>query len=185
LEIDKHRLHAPAENTSPEHGEGEKEMNGFISHESNSRNSLDIVNIQVATDKFRSLNRQARFANFWNRLTGRPGTLLTYEHTRALTKRITNLDRGLRVIPLESIVGSVGRATDYDRQFRPLNPALENRWINVHVLSEQSGKTGTTGYPSPGTRGGVISRHRCMNNNRLYWCSLSFMIPIRMASKTA
>jgi len=114
-------------------------MNSFKGFESVSWNSLDVINVQVATDKFHRLNRQARLAKFWHRLTGRSGTLVAYEQMHAQTKGITSLDRGVKVIPLESIVGSVGRAADYDRQFRPLNPALENRWINVHVLSERSG----------------------------------------------
>jgi len=114
-------------------------MNSYAGHESNTWNSLEVINSQVAADKFYRLNKQARLSNLWNRLTGRSGTLLAYQLMRPQAAKEASPSRGVKEIPVKSIVGSVSRYTDYDRQFRPLNPALKNRWINVHVLSEQNG----------------------------------------------
>jgi hypothetical protein len=114
-------------------------MTALVGYEPTSWNSLEIINRQVAADKFTHLNRQARLANFLNRLAGRPRQLLSYERIHARSTGINRLDRGVKLIPVKSIVGSVNRAEDYDWQFRPLNPALKKRWINIHMLAESLG----------------------------------------------
>jgi hypothetical protein len=108
-------------------------------YESYSGNSLQVVDGQDAAEKFRRLVQQARLANLWNRITGRPRTLLSYKRMHAGYRGITRLDRGIHAIPVKSIVGSIDRAEDFDQQFRPLNTRLKNRWINVHMLSESRG----------------------------------------------
>jgi hypothetical protein len=40
-------------------------------------------------------------------------------------------DRGLQVVPLDSIVGTVDRAADFDRGFRPTSPRLRSRWERI------------------------------------------------------
>ena len=114
-------------------------MKSFTSNEPFYWTSLDVINSQVAVEKFYRLNRQARLVNLWNRLTGHPQTLLSYEQMHSQSEGITGLDRGIQEIPVKSIVGSLYRAVDYDRQFRPLNLELKNRWINVFMLAEHSG----------------------------------------------
>jgi hypothetical protein len=141
-------------------------MNGHAGTEPIYWNSLEIINSQVAADKFDRLNKQAQLESLWNRLTGRPSTLLSYEDMHSQAEGITSLDRGVREIPIKAIVGSVGRAEDYDGQFRPLNPALKNRWINVHVLFENSGwepiivhKVGEAYFVEDGHRRVSVARH--------------------------
>ena len=114
-------------------------MKSFTSNEPFYWTSLDIINNQVAVEKFNQLNRQARWVSLWNRLTGHPHTLLPYEQMRSQSKGVTSLDLGIQEIPVKSIVGSLYRAVDYDRQFRPLNPELKSRWINVYMTAEHSG----------------------------------------------
>jgi hypothetical protein len=126
------------EDAAPEH-EGENEMSSFAVYERLSWNSLDIVNNQIAIDKFSHLNRQARWVNLWNRLTGRPQTLLSYEQMRNQSMDISGVDHGVQEILVKSIIGSLLRSEDFDRQFRPLNPALKDRWISIHMLTEHSG----------------------------------------------
>jgi hypothetical protein len=109
-------------------------------------NSLELINGQIAEDKFARLHRQARVASLWNHLTGRSGTLLSYTDLTSRRDRFTRLDRGVKEIPVKSIVGSLSRTEDYDRQFRPLNPVLKERWINVHVLTESLGWEPITVY---------------------------------------
>lgn len=114
-------------------------MTGYASNRPISWNTLENVSRVVAAEKFDHLIRQARFANFWQRLTGRPETLLSFKDQSADMSGVTGLNRGVREIPVEAIVGSVNRNEDYDRQFRPLRPMLKDRWINVLVLSEYRG----------------------------------------------
>lgn len=137
--LDDANTQAPDEHTGAGAEEREAEMNSLAYRKPISWNTLEVISRQVAEDRFNRLNQQARLANVWNRLTGKPGTLLSFEPERSQLNGVTGLDRGVREIPVESIVGSVNRSAEYDRQFRPLNPALKSRWINVHVLSEYRG----------------------------------------------
>ena len=40
-------------------------------------------------------------------------------------------DHGLQVVPLDAIVGTVDRAADFDRGFRPTSPRLRSRWERI------------------------------------------------------
>ena len=40
-------------------------------------------------------------------------------------------DLGLRIVALDAIVGTVDRAADYDRGFRPTSPRLRSRWERI------------------------------------------------------
>jgi hypothetical protein len=46
---------------------------------------------------------------------------------------------GLQVIPLDSIVGTVDRAREFDRDFRPTSPRVRARWEGI-ALAKRSGK---------------------------------------------
>ncbi len=101
--------------------------------------SLDIISNQVALEKFNRLYHKARLAQLVNRLMGHPQTLLSYDQVLSQANKTTLQDLGIQQIPIKSIVGSLHRDKDYDRQFRPLNLALRYRWINIHMLAERSG----------------------------------------------
>ncbi|RPI92946.1 MAG: hypothetical protein EHM40_11385 [Chloroflexi bacterium] len=40
---------------------------------------------------------------------------------------------GIKVVPVRSIIGSEGRATDFDIEFHPVNEAGRERWVNVAI----------------------------------------------------
>ncbi len=40
---------------------------------------------------------------------------------------------GVKVVPIHSIIGSEGRATDFDIDFHPLNEAAQERWVSLAV----------------------------------------------------
>lgn len=101
--------------------------------------SLEIISNQVALERFNRLYQLARLMQLFNRLVGRPQTLLSYEQLHPHFRKITPQDLGIQQISIKSIVGSYHREKDYDRQFRPLNLALRYRWINIHMLAERSG----------------------------------------------
>ncbi len=44
---------------------------------------------------------------------------------------------GAKVIPLESIVGSVDRTRDFDRKFRPMSPRVRARWQRIAVAQRR------------------------------------------------
>jgi hypothetical protein len=47
------------------------------------------------------------------------------------------IDRGLQTIPLERVIGSVGRYEDFSDNFLPKNPKLKDRWQRVDTLMRQ------------------------------------------------
>ncbi len=38
---------------------------------------------------------------------------------------------GIKVVPIHSIIGSEGRATDFDIDFHPLNETAQERWVSL------------------------------------------------------
>jgi len=41
---------------------------------------------------------------------------------------------GMQVVAICSIIGSEGRTTDFDRDFRPLREALRERWVSLAMM---------------------------------------------------
>jgi len=86
---------------------------------------------RIARDDFRRARRQAKLREIINRLTGRPSDLLSFEEVRQKLKARGGQQRGLQRIPLDSIVGSVGRYTDFTRDFLPRSEATAGRWVRL------------------------------------------------------
>jgi hypothetical protein len=64
-------------------------------------------------------------------LGGRPAELICYEDVPKGLRDVHITSRGLRDIPIDAIVGSVGRCTDFTRSFMPLRDDSEARWARV------------------------------------------------------
>jgi nucleotide-binding universal stress UspA family protein len=69
------------------------------------------------------------------RLSGRSNELLSYEDVRQKLKTGSAIPRGLRDVPLDLIVGSVGRYGDFTRNFLPRKDSDEQRWARVKVAT--------------------------------------------------
>ena len=69
---------------------------------------------------FRRARRQAGRELLRARLRGGSAELLSYEQVRQMLKGKTGAAVGLKEIPLDAIVGSVGRYTDFTRSFLAL-----------------------------------------------------------------
>ena len=74
---------------------------------------------------FRRARRRRQWERFLARLTGKSADLLSYEQVRQMLKARTGQPVGLKDIPLDAIVGSVGRYTDFTRSFLPLQDETE------------------------------------------------------------
>ena len=87
----------------------------------------------MALRDFRRARQQAALQQVLARLTGKSNALLDYN---ALQEQIAPqgvLDHGVQEIPLEAIVGSVGRAEDFTRTFLPKHDSVEERWARVRA----------------------------------------------------
>ncbi len=61
-------------------------------------------------------------------LSRRPATLLSFEEVQERLRLNQNAYRGLHQVPLDQIVGSVGRYNDFTRTFLPLVEGDSWRW---------------------------------------------------------
>lgn len=68
---------------------------------------------------------------FLARLAGRRQCLLDLNTVHEGRRSKSEHDGGTRVVPLNKIVGSQGRACDFGPDFRPRQPGTRSRWINI------------------------------------------------------
>lgn len=95
-----------------------------------------------AVADFRRLRSRADLSELISRLTGEPNQLLSYHEVVQKLRMQGSADRGLRDIPLNAIVGSVGRYHDFTRDFLPLRDTDRDRWARVKVMA-----SGMVGFP--------------------------------------
>ena len=80
--------------------------------------------------------RSAFIQDVLSAFTRRPTDLLPFEEVRQQLRLINAQYLGLRDVPLDQIVGSVGRYRDFTRAFSPRRRSLQERWrrINGHSV---------------------------------------------------
>jgi nucleotide-binding universal stress UspA family protein len=87
--------------------------------------------IASAIDDFRRLRRRAAIEQILDRAGGRSPDLLAFDQVRELLRAEAGEERQLRNIPLDAIVGSVGRYQDFTRTFLPRRDADAQRWAGI------------------------------------------------------
>ena len=100
-------------------------------HHNADMGSDDHVRMSSAIQDFRRARMQAEMQGLMGRLTGRSNTLLNYDDVRRQLKAVESSARVRKVIPLDNIVGSVGRYRDFTRTFLPKHDSDEQRWAGV------------------------------------------------------
>src|SRR5689334_13792046 len=73
----------------------------------------------------------ARMARFLSRERGDIDVTLPFEEVVEALGRVSQNDLGLRVISLDSIVGTVDRTSGFDREFRPTTSRVRPRWERI------------------------------------------------------
>jgi len=91
-----------------------------------------------AISDFRRARSQAFLKDLVARFTGRSTELLSYEEVRQKLRAFASSERGLQDIPLDSIVGSVGRYHDFTRDFLPRLDTTQDRWARVKAATENA-----------------------------------------------
>ena len=86
--------------------------------------------IQAIRD-FRYARREAAVKQLLARITGKPNDLLAYNEISNKLHATDTIEHGLQEIPIDSIVGSVGRAKDFTRDFLPKRDSDGERWARV------------------------------------------------------
>ncbi len=84
---------------------------------------------KVAAKAFDQAHQKAKAKNFWAKLFGKSSNSRILEGQPSAMKHSS----GVKMIPLDKIVGSESRKKDFDAEFRPLNSHNRERWINIAV----------------------------------------------------
>jgi len=84
---------------------------------------------------FRDARRRADLQEILARFTGQNTQLLSFDEVREKLKIQGSAECGLEDIPLDAIVGSVGRYADFTRDFLPRDRVSEMRWVNVKMAA--------------------------------------------------
>lgn len=88
---------------------------------------------------FEEARRQATRKQLSAWLTGNEDSLLPFEEIRSQLHSEDPLYEGKQLVPLEKIVGSVGRYKDFTRHFLPRSNSMQDRWVNVESLAINRG----------------------------------------------
>jgi hypothetical protein len=103
----------------------------------------DSMNSMIsAAQDFRSARRKAAMEQIMSRLQSRSPDLLSYEDVRNKLHAVELSGQTLREVPLDAIVGSVGRYSDFTRSFLPRSDSDRGRWARIKSIAE-----GLTGLP--------------------------------------
>jgi nucleotide-binding universal stress UspA family protein len=96
----------------------------------------------TAINEFHRARNQAQLKVLLARIKGEPTDLLDFEEVRKRLRAQGMIERGVKQIPLDSIVGSLGRYHDFTRDFLPKQDHIKDRWARVRLAF-----TGLDGIP--------------------------------------
>jgi hypothetical protein len=84
------------------------------------------VEADFSSARRRALLRNVRIDVRRDADSGRP--LLCFDDLRSIPGALWRIDRGVRTVPVAQIGGSVGRCSEFDRDFMPTRASVEERW---------------------------------------------------------
>jgi hypothetical protein len=91
----------------------------------------------LSRENFLRAHSRARREEMLARLGGKPTSLLPFEVLSAILKGYQQIPRPkTEMVPLDKIVGSVGRYKDFTRDFLPKSMAMRDRWAAVEQAME-------------------------------------------------
>lgn len=99
----------------------------------------DQYKFQMAIRDFQSARQKAGIQEVLARVTGKSNQLLSYDDVADKLKLRARTERGIQFVPLNAIVGSVGRYTDFTRTFLPRNAGDQQRWAGVKTVFMTTG----------------------------------------------
>ena len=82
--------------------------------------------------EFRNARAKSLVRSIWGLITGKDTRLYAWDEVRDLLKPRGLVSRGMQVVPIEKIMGSVGRFHDFDNAFLPTNSHLTDRWSRIN-----------------------------------------------------
>ncbi len=97
-----------------------------------------IPSLESAAEDFRSARRRGALENIWDSLTGSATHLIQFQQIEDQLEYDHSFELGLQDIPLDAIVGSVSRPSDFTRKFFPREVVDPSRWQQVKKGMDQA-----------------------------------------------
>jgi len=94
--------------------------------------------IRISQAHFHEARRKALLASLRDILRGQSSAMLSLDEVRARLNVRGQRYLGLQTVPLDHVVGSEGRYSDFDRHFLPLSDELRQRWSRVDQAFQQA-----------------------------------------------
>lgn len=91
------------------------------------------TNYLEGVNKFQNVRSKAFFSEILSLLRGQSSELLSFDDIRARLRLREESYKGLHDIPLDKIVGSVGRHKDFTGRFLPKTDEMKERWSRVYA----------------------------------------------------
>ena len=91
------------------------------------------ANYLEGINKFQGARARAFWLELANLMRGKSAELLSFEDVRTRLRLRAESYRGLQDIEISKIVGSVGRYTDFTRDFLPKSNEMKERWSRVYA----------------------------------------------------
>lgn len=103
-----------------------------------SAGKIDLVSLEytVALEDFLKARQKAALEQLVARFGGKSNQLLNYEEVRQKLKGTESSSLQTQEIPLDAIIGSVGRYNDFTRSFLPKEEVSRSRWAKVKEAVE-------------------------------------------------
>lgn len=85
----------------------------------------------AAYEKYKQYLTKAQLADLLSRITGSDDDLISYDMVAKHLRARQQIEKGIQMVPLNQIVGSVGRYRDFTRSFFPRAGANAERWTRL------------------------------------------------------
>jgi hypothetical protein len=85
----------------------------------------------AAYEKYKQYLTKAQLADLLSRITGADDNLVSYDMVAKHLRARQQIETGIQMVPLDQIVGSVGRYRDFTRSFFPRAGANAERWTRL------------------------------------------------------
>jgi hypothetical protein len=86
-------------------------------------------------NKFQGVRTKAFWQDILNLVTRQHSELMSFDEVRARFRLYEEHYQGIHEVPLDQIVGSVGRYKDFTATFLPKNNAMKERWSRVYAVA--------------------------------------------------
>ncbi len=90
-----------------------------------------VHNTMEARERFRRSVTRAQMADLLGLVTGADTSLYSYDEVAKRLNARQQIERGTQMVPLDQIVGSVGRYRDFTRTFLPRAGVNQERWTRI------------------------------------------------------